>query len=337
MEQKKFYIILLIVVIAVGAADTLFGDTAGASVLVPLIFWSGIAQGLIALLAAIEISEGRWAGGLKGVLRDYYPILLIFPFLFLLMSGHMVTWAWAEHPGRWLNEGFFLLRNFTALLLPFIFARLLVRSQEKENGKSRLFAGLYILAFVISQSFLAYDVVMTVEYPWINTLFGGYFAVESLYAGIAFASILAASLFRNRGEAWAGILKDTANMVMGFALLWVGLFFSQYLVIWYGNLPEEVAFIEKRLEIPALKYLGLYLILSLFVIPFLSYVSRKAKSLPPAVRLIAVIVLSGYFLEKILLLLPTARLNTLFIIIATLLLGTPFFYLIGKQRQTNRD
>ncbi len=331
MENKKIYILLLLILALVTASDMFFGDSAGASILVPLIFWSGIAQGLIALLAAIELSEGKWAGALKGYLKDYYSILLIFPFIFLLISGHMDIYSWSEHQEGWLSEGFFIIRNFIALLLPFIFSYILVRSISKGSGRSKLFAGLYILTFVISQSFLAFDVVMTIEYPWINTLFGGYFFVESLYAGIAFASVLSGFLYLKNNAGFSEILRDTTKMVMGFALLWVGLFFSQYLVIWYGNLPEEVAFIEKRLDISSLKYLGLYIIFSLFIIPFLGYISKKAKTSPLAVWSIAFIVLSGYFLEKILLLSPTVKLNETAIITGTVLCSIPFIYIIKKR------
>ncbi len=331
MEKKKIYILLIIVLALVAASDIFFGDSSGGSIIVPLIFWSGIAQGLIALLASIELSEGRWAGALKGYLKDYYTILLIFPFIFLLISGHMDIYSWSEHPGGWLSEGFFITRNFTALLLPFIFSYILVSSISKGSGKSKLFAGLYILSFVISQSFLAFDVVMTIEYPWINTLFGGYFFVESLYAGITFASVLTAFLYLKRRAEFSDILRDTTKMVMGFALLWVGLFFSQYLVIWYGNLPEEVAFIERRLNINSLKYLGLYVLFALFVIPFLSYISKKAKTFPPAVWAISFVVLSGYFLEKVLLLLPTVKLNILALIVSTAICSIPFFFILFAQ------
>ena len=337
MEKQKIYILLFIVLALVTASDVFFGDSAGGSILVPLIFWSGIAQGLIALLAAIELSEGRWAGALKEYLKDYHTILLIFPFIFLLISGHLDIYSWSEHPGGWLSEGFFIGRNFTALLLPYIFSFILVRSISKNSGKSKLFAGLYILSFVISQSFLAFDMVMTLEYPWINTLYGGYFFVESLYAGITFASVLAAFLYLKRRTEFSDILIDTTKMVMGFALLWVGLFFSQYLVIWYGNLPEEVAFIERRLDIHSLKYLGLYVIFSLFVIPFLSYISKKAKTSPPAVWFIAFIVLSGYLLEKVLLLLPTVKLNVLAVLVSTFICFIPFLFILRDQLKRDLD
>jgi len=93
--------------------------------------------------------------------------------------------------------------------------------------------------------------------------------LASFVAGQSFAAIAASILFRRNKETFASIFKDTPVLLMGFALLWAGLFYSQYLVIWYGNIPEEVSFLEKRLSLPTHQYLGLYVLTSLFIIPFI--------------------------------------------------------------------
>jgi hypothetical protein len=136
------------------------------------------------------------------------------------------------------------------LFLPYLTARLYVTGRQNQSPRLGLYSVLYLVSFLVSQSFLAFDVVMTFDYPWINTLFGGYFMVEALLGGIAFAAILAGFFTRRANQTYGSSFKDLALMLGGFALLWAGLFFSQYLVIWYGNLPEEVSYLTIRLSSP---------------------------------------------------------------------------------------
>ncbi len=334
MRVKNVFIILPGIIIALLLFDVFAVSGPEGSLLPPLIFWAAIGQGLIALLASIELSEGKWCGALKGYIEEYYPVLLVFPFAFLIFTRHITIYPWVEHSGSWLNPDFFIIRNFLILLLPFITAHFFIRAINNGSVRKGFLALLYLFSFVLSQSFLAFDLVMTIEYPWVNTLFGAYFFVESLYVGITFTSVIAAVFYLKNKSKFSSVLNDTVNMVMGFALLWVGLFFSQYLVIWYGNLPEEVAFIEKRLAVEPLRYIGIYTLLSLFVIPFTGFISKKIKTLIPAVILIAFIVLSGHILEKVLFLLPAVKIDKFNLIVSFLILGIPFMYTLFSQRRS---
>ena len=342
MKRYWVWILMLLCLAAITAADIVLAPKLDASLLLALLFWSAVGQGIIALAAAADLSQGRWLGEARDYLLQYYPLLLMFPLAFLVFSRHLAIYPWLHHPNGWLNPQFFIIRNVIVLSLPFIAAHFYAQKkgtgkqekQEKGTGKKKgtgTWAVLYIAAFVTSQSFAAFDWAMTLEYPWINTLFGGYFFVEAFYGGIAFAAILAAILFNRHKDRFFSIFKDTPIMLMGFALLWAGLFYSQYLVIWYGNIPEEASFLEKRLAIPTLQYLGLYVLLSLFAIPFLLFISKRIKSSIPAVIAISVIVFSGLLLERFMFLTPTTTIQptpftTLFILFAT-----PFIALLAKQ------
>lgn len=302
------------------------------SMLIGLLFWAGVAQGMIALTAAAELSKAKWIKNIRPYLQEYYPLLLLFPIAFLIFARHVSVYSWVgQHFIGWLEPVFFIIRNVLFLFLPFVFAHLYVRASRRESGRVGLFAVLYILFFVISQSFMAFDIVMTFEYPWINTLFGGYFFVEALYAGIGFSALIAGFLAMRNVSVFKPVLKDFAVMLMGFALFWAGLFYSQYLVIWYGNIPEEVSYISKRMVDPVLRNMGLYILLTLFLVPFLSLISRKIKTMFPAVGVIVLAVFSGLIVERLIYLLPVANLSILPVVIPFIVLGLPFLYLLYTQ------
>src|SRR4030067_2605156 len=97
---------------------------------------------------------------------------------------------------------------------------------------------------------MAFDWVMSLMYPWISTLLGGYFFIDSLFGGCALSAILYVFLYgrRQRIEEPEGRsdMKDLAILLFGFSLLWAGLFYSQFLVIWDGHIPEEESFLAAR-------------------------------------------------------------------------------------------
>jgi hypothetical protein len=332
--MKKIPVLAQVIVVSVVVfiLDLVLASQTDGSILIALLFWSGIGQGMIALAAAAELSGGKWIQSIRPYMQEYYPLLVLFPVIFLAFSRHITVYDWVLYPPNvWLTPVFFIIRNTIALILPFIFAHFYVRASKKESPKTGLFAVLYILFFVISQSLLAYDQVMTFEYPWINTLFGGYFFVEALYGGIAFSAILAGVLMLRNSDRFKTAFRDFVVMIMGFALLWAGLFYSQYLVIWYGNIPEEASYIAKRMAVPLLKNMGIYILLTLFLIPFASLISRKVKSMFPAVFVIALLVFSGLIAERLIYLIPVANLSVLAVLSPLILLGVPFIYLLFTQ------
>jgi hypothetical protein len=97
--------------------------------------------------------------------------------------------------------------------------------------------------------------------------------------------------------------------MFGFSIMWAGLFFAQYLTIWYGNLPEEVGFLARRLSASPLRELCVAVLFLLFFIPFPALLSTRAKSNPYAVSAAALSILSGILLERYIFLAPVVRLS----------------------------
>jgi hypothetical protein len=187
---------------------------------------------------------------------------------------------------------------------------------------------VYLLVFVASQTLAAFDLVMSLEYPWYSTLFGGYFFIEAVYGGFAVAALLSV-LFHGTAPAPSdpearSDLKDLSILMFGFSLMWAGLFFAQYLTIWYGNIPEEVSFIAKRALVSPYRELGVLVLLLLFLIPFSVLLPTRAKSNPYAVTAASLSILSGILIERYVFLAPAVRMNPGVLAIAFLCLLLPF-------------
>ena len=304
----------LAVLIAAGAALMAFVSLtpagSGGSLLLAFLFFVAVVEGCIAAAAAGSVVNARWVGSVKKELLSVSPLLLLSSFLLLLLIPFMDAYPWAGTPGIWLRKDFFIGRNLAFLLLAYVAARRFAAAPpDGEGTKSR--AAWYLLVFVVSQTLTAFDLVMSLEYPWISALLGGYFFIESIYGGFAVSALLCL-LFRgtplaDRGHGSRSDLSDLSILMFGFSIMWAGLFFAQYLTIWYGNLPEEVGFLARRLSASPLRELCVAVLFLLFFIPFPALLSTRAKTNPYAVSAAALSILSGILVERYVFLAPVVR------------------------------
>jgi len=163
-----------------------------------------------------------------------------------------------------------------------------------------------ILLYSAVFSLVAIDLVMSLDPYWISTLFPAYFFMGNLCGGIA--ALAAASFLWRRltgVEEWFSdsIAHDLGKLLLGFTLLWTYLLWSQYLVIWYGNLPEELSFLVVRTT-GSWGMLS-WMVLSLgFIIPFTALLSRHMKR-PTPLFVISLIMVVGIWLERFWLVVPS--------------------------------
>jgi hypothetical protein len=179
---------------------------------------------------------------------------------------------------------------------------------------------LYIALFIVSESFIAFDWIMPLEYPWVSTLLGGFFFIESFLMGLAVAALLLLFRMRSPSHGLTETLRDTGKMMFGFSVMWVGFFFAQFLVIWYGNIPEEVGYVFTRVKVPPYAALSRAVILMVWAIPFLALLSRPLKTIPPAMAGVGVVILTGLFIEKLVLVGPAAPVAGMAVAVETALL-----------------
>lgn len=314
----------LVAAAAIATIEIVQGDSSGVSIILTIAMWKAISEGCVALAAAAELTKAKWVAPIKRPLLSFYPLILLTSLLTVLLVDRLDLYPWMGSEGIWLNKWFFLGRNIGASLLVFVLGwRLAVDPRGTRPGRGPLLVA-FLLAFVTSQSLLAFDLVMSLEHPWISTLFGGYFFIEALYAGMAVSGVLCFFLRRSAdpdaAKALSKTVSDVATLIFGFSLLWAGLFYAQYLVIWYGNIPEEAGFLVRRIEESPLRELSYSVLIALFFAPFVLLLSRRAKRTPAAVLLASVLVLYGALAERIIYLSPVARLSPITLVAESLAL-----------------
>jgi Ni/Fe-hydrogenase subunit HybB-like protein len=186
------------------------------------------------------------------------------------------------------------------------------RGLEAERQRSQrilsVLSPIILILYAYIFSLLAFDLVMSLAPHWYSNLFGGFFFMGNLYLGLA-AIIIMAVLVRKhlRLEAYitAAQLHDLGKLLFGFAVFWAYLTFTQYLVIWYGNMPEETEFLFVRTKEAPWSTLSWSIFTICFVIPFIILLSREVKRRPGGLLAISVLCFVGMWLERFILVVPS--------------------------------
>jgi hypothetical protein len=311
LNKSGIYALLVISALLIGLTEFGLSGKPG-SLLLTLLFWSCIAQGCIALAAACELVNARWIASLRRELLSLYPLLLLLPLLFLFLWPQLDLYPWTDHPTLWLNRPFFMLRNLAILLAVFLAGRHLAK-RSLDGQTTGPAAVIYLLLFVTSQTLAAFDWVMSLVWPWISTLLGAYFFTEALYAATAASGLLMVLYFqgktRDTSLAVGNHLRDIGLLMFGFSVLWTGLFFAQFLLLWYGNLPEEVGYILDIISNSPGRELAWLFPLALFLAPFILLLAAPVKKSRHMIAAVSCTVLGGLFIERLCLVMPTVPLH----------------------------
>jgi Ni/Fe-hydrogenase subunit HybB-like protein len=149
--------------------------------------------------------------------------------------------------------------------------------------------------------------VMAADPHWYSTLFGAYCFVKSVYIGFGGLIVLGAILHmseKNNYHLEDRQFHDIGKLFFAFCLVWADFFYAQFVVIWYGNLPEETAYIIKRTMLAPWNALAWTVFIGCFVAPFLILLNRRIKTRPKAMTVICLATMTGIWLEHYLLLGP---------------------------------
>jgi hypothetical protein len=188
---------------------------------------------------------------------------------------------------------------------------------ELSRKRLRVLAPIICLVYAFGYTFIAFDQVMSLNPTWFSTIFGWYFLWGGFLSGIA-ATALVCVLLRATTPGWhveitRSRMHDLGKMVFAFSIFWMYLFFGQYIVIWYGNLPEETQFFQARLGTQFLQdswhvvwayldepYVKLSLTawLGCWVIPFWVLLGQAPKKTPAILGGVSAILLGGFWLER---------------------------------------
>jgi hypothetical protein len=283
------------------------------SYLVAYIFWTGIALGSLALLMLQHLTGGQWGLIIRRVLEAATRTLPLMVLLFVpivLGAGYLYPWTnhefMAEKPvlvekARYLNLSFFMLRSaiYFAIWLGFAYflnAWSLEQDQTADRGlakKMRMLSGPGLAFFVLTVTFAAIDWGMSLSPEWSSTIYGLIYVATWALSALAF-TIAIMSVISNR-EPMAGLVKashfqDLGKLLLTLVMLWAYFAFSQFLLIWSGNLPEEINWYLPRTR-GAWGVIALVVIIFHFAFPFLMLLSRQTKRDPHKLVLIAGMVL----------------------------------------------
>ncbi len=203
---------------------------------------------------------------------------------------HGISEAVWEAKSGYLNGSWFTVRSLVYLLvfsaLAFFFFRLSRRQDEtgevtlSERMQAR--SGPAIMAFALATSFAAFDWVMSLSPMWFSTMFGVYIFAGSVLAAhcsVAVFTYVLQSRGAIRDEVTVEHYHDLGKLINGFTLFWTYIAFSQFLLIWYGNIPEETEWIDIR-QNGLWGKLGIALVILHWMVPFLGLMSRHIRRNP---------------------------------------------------------
>ncbi len=320
-----------------------------------LVFWTGLVQGCIALVAVADMLKAKWVDPVRRHMLAVYPILLLLPFLFLiffLFELKALPWvmggpdpemaATAEHSPsihHWFSENRFMISNLVVLFLISIVGQKFAKESSRMTEKRSFWALHYILLYVLCQSMVAFDWVMPLDYPWPSTMFGGFFFLEGGYAALAVAGIVGMMIYRKSKEEYekgAAGFRDLGGLRLAFSLGWGWFFFSQYLVIWYGNLPEEVAWFAFRAhgENGGILYpLISFLVAGLLFVPFLGQIPERSKTDPRIYSVISIWMLVMLLLERFVMIKPRVALDWTVLLLEFAIMGVIFLLAMGSRER----
>ena len=293
--------------------------------LVSSFFFLTVALGAVVFLSMMSVANARWHLAFKRVpesMAAYLPVGALS--IVALLGGMPWLYHWAlpgaalhdpslEARASYLNTNFFAARMFGILLIWVTFGLLMRRfSNRKKNPsipagarQNVALSALFLLVFPFSISLACIDWIMSLDPHWSSSIFGLYNIAGLLSAAVAAVSVLVIALRRRGGLPNVGKdqLHDLGKLLFGFSTVWAYLWFSQYLLVWYTNLPEENTHYVSRMSggISILFFLNFLLS---WVLPFVLLLSRDAKRSEKTLMAAAILVLTGRWLDIHLLVAP---------------------------------
>ena len=289
----------------VGVALTAFGYVSQyehfyQSYLLGFIYWISLTLGCLMVLMIHHLVGGRWGFSIRRLLEAGTRTL---PLMFILglpiLAGMHDLYEWTheeavagdeilEHKLPYLNSTFFIVRFFLYFVIWGLLIHLLNRwsRQQDETTETwptrrlQVLSGPGLVVFVLSGTLASVDWLMSLEPHWFSTIYSAIYIIGQALATWALVVIVGVSLSRHaplNALLTNERLRDLGTMMLGFVMLWAYTSFSQLLIIWAGNLPEEVTWYYTRLSGGWL-YLGYLLIGFHFAVPFLLLISSRLKA-----------------------------------------------------------
>ncbi len=282
------------------------------SYLFAFVFWAGIALGSLAVLMLRYVTGGAWGVPIRRPLESATRTLPLVALFFVpLAFGLKILYPWARpeevardpilrHKAPYLNPGFFLGRAVAYTVAWLLLAYFLNRwSREEDRApdpglvrRLQLLSGAGLLVYGLTITFWSIDWLMSLEPHWYSSMYGVLLMAGQALSGLAF--VTAVTILLARYEPLSRFLSgehlhDLGKLLLAFVMFWAYVSFSQYLIIWAGNLPEEIPWYLRRLQ-GGWGWIGVALILLHFALPFLLLLPADANRNPRILATVAFLV-----------------------------------------------
>ncbi|RPI55402.1 MAG: hypothetical protein EHM55_07985 [Acidobacteria bacterium] len=286
----------------------------------PAYLWMlAITLGSLALAMVHQVSGGAWGVVIRRILGAASRTLPLLTFLFLPIAlglRSLYPWADAAHVAddpilQWkqpyLNVPFFLARAAVYFIVWNAMAFFLNKWSVEQDAtgdpmiprKMQLLSAGGLLAYGLTITFAAFDWLMSLEPHWFSTIYGVLIMGGQALSAMAFSIVVLAWLVRRAPFdelITATHFHDLGNLMMGFTMLWAYFAFSQYLIIWAANIPEETEWYLHRTG-HGWQYMAIMLLLFHFAVPFLVLLHRAIKRNPAMVSKVAAVIVVMRFVD----------------------------------------
>jgi hypothetical protein len=295
------------------AGGILSPDTFFRSWLVAWVFWVGVAVGSLAILMLHHMSRGAWGLVVRRVLESAartLPWLAVPALVFFLPGGLRRIYLWArpevvahdallQGKAVYLNPLFWGFRLFLYLAIWSVFAFVLSRLSWRQDDtadagltrRMQLIAGPGIVVYGLVASLAAVDWLMSIETHWYSTIYGIYLIGCQGLSAFAFLILFAYWLSRRAPMdrvLQPGHFHDWGKLLLAFTMLWAYFCFSQFLIVWSGNLPEEISWYLHRVR-GGWGVIAIALVVFHFALPFALLLSRDRKRRPSRLLKVALL------------------------------------------------
>jgi len=301
--------LLTIILFFVQPQQTLF------SYLVAFLFWLTNAVGMLGWLGSFHASHARWMVVMRRLMEIMTaPLaLLIVLFIPLAVGAHSI-YHWPEHKAFYFNLPFWIGRAAVYLALFAVVSHLLYRWSTKQDGdgglewtsRMRRLSAVALPFIALALTFASFDWVMSLHAEWQSTIFGLYVLAGAQSGSMAILIIVMTVAARRgvlRGLVNRSHFHSVGKLLLAFVCFWGYMAFSQYMLMWIGNLPEEIPWYLQRAHGPW-RPVSIVLALGHFGLPFLVLLSAEIKKIPVAISGVAAWMLLIHWIDCYWLVMP---------------------------------
>ena len=292
-----------------------------AALYVACIFFLLVSLGVLAFYAIQQVAQSGWSPVLFRVMQGitaYLPVGSVIFFVILVLCGlhfnHLFVWLDPEVVAHdkliqaksgYLNFPFWIIRAAIFLIgwnLYRYYSRKNCLAQDEATDDSfykknfKISAG-FLVFFIVTESIMSWDWIMSVDPHWFSTLFGWYVFASFLVSGVTVICLVTLYL-KSKGyleHVNTSHIHDLAKFMFGFSVFWTYLWFSQLMLIWYANIPEEVTYFVTRIQEYNLPFFGA--VVMNFLFPVLILINTDFKRISWILVMAGIVILFGHYID----------------------------------------